>query len=143
MEELVFEEEAGATSTFTITLSDLFVFINWMNQSETSVDRGEDLPPLPDLDSSKVKGWIHLIQRLEERVRRNEEKNLGLNASVMAHDVEMGQILSHMHANLASLYDSLGQAERAEDVRRRAEAIGWFAARPVHSPLPYEPRHKV
>jgi hypothetical protein len=123
MEELVFEEEVGDSSAFRITLGDLFVLIKWMNQSKTSLDRGEDLPPSPDLDSGKVKGWIQLVQRLEERIRRNEEKKLALEANVMAHDAQMGQILSHMHANLASLYDSLGQAQRAKDVRRRAEAV--------------------
>ena len=77
MEELVFEEE-GASSAFAITLGDVFVFINWMNQTEKSLARAEALPLLPELDSSKVKGWIQLVQRLEERFRLNEEKTLAL-----------------------------------------------------------------
>ena len=68
MEELVFEEDVKcASSAFKITLGDVFVFINWMNRTEKSLDRAESLPPLPDLDSDKVKGWIQLIQQLEER----------------------------------------------------------------------------
>jgi hypothetical protein len=123
MEELVFEEEEGASSAFRITLGDIFVFINWMNQTEKSLDRAEALPPIPDLESGKVKGWIHLVQRLEERFRLNEEKKLALEANVIAHEAQMGQILSHLHANIASLYDNLGQSQRAEGVRRRVEAI--------------------
>ena len=122
MEELVFEEE-GASSAFAITLGDVFVFINWMNQTEKSLARAEALPLLPELDSSKVKGWIQLVQRLEERFRLNEEKTLALEVTVIAHEAQTGEILSHLHANIASLYDNLGQSQRAEEVRRRAEAI--------------------
>ena len=122
MEELVFEEE-GASSAFTITLGDFLVFINWMNQTEKSLARAEALPPLPELDSGKAKGLIQFVQRLEERFRLNEEKKLALEATVTAHEAQMGQILSRMHANIASLYDNLGQSHKAEEVRRRAEAV--------------------
>src|SRR5262250_2686780 len=63
MEDLVIEEE-GASSALKITLGDFLVFINWMNQTEKSLERGEALPTTPDLDSGKVKGWIQLVQRL-------------------------------------------------------------------------------
>jgi hypothetical protein len=123
MDELVFEEEVGASSAFTITLGDVFVFINWMNQTEKSLERAEALPPLPELGSGKVEGWIQLVQRLEDRFRRNEATKLALEANMIIHEARTEQILSHLHANIASLYDNLGQSQRAEDVRRRAEAI--------------------
>jgi hypothetical protein len=69
MEDLVIEEE-GTSSALKITLGDFLVFINWMNQTEKSLDRAEALPTLPDLDSGKVRSWIQLVQRLEERFRR-------------------------------------------------------------------------
>ena len=82
MEDLVIED--GATSALEITLGDFLVFINWMNQTEKSLDRAEPLPALPNLDSAKVRGWIQLVQRLEERFRRSEEKKLALEANVIA-----------------------------------------------------------
>ena len=123
MEELVIEEEAGASSALQITLGDFLIFIKWMNQTEKSLDRGEALPTMPDLDSDKVKGWIQLIQRLEERYRWSEEKKLAFEANVIAHEAQMGQLVSHLHANIASLYDNLGQSQKAQEVRRRAEAL--------------------
>jgi hypothetical protein len=123
MEDLVIEEEDGASSALQITLGDFLVFINWMNQTEKSLERGEALPTLPDLDSGKVKGWIQLVQRLEERFRWSEEKKLALEANVIAQEAELGRLLSHLHANIASLYDNLGQSQKAEEVRRRAEAL--------------------
>ena len=123
MEELVIEEEAGAASALQITLGDFLVFIKWMNHTEKSLDRGEALPAIPDLGSDKVKGWIRLVQRLEERYRWSEEKKLALEANVIAHEAQMGQLVSHLHANIASLYDNLGQSQKAQEVRRRAEAL--------------------
>ena len=123
MEQLVIEEEDSASSALQITLGDFLVFIKWMNETAKSVERGVALPTLPDLDSSKVKGWLQLIQRLEERVRLSEEKKLALAANVIAHEAQTRQLLSHLHANIASLYDNLGQSQKAEEVRRRAEAL--------------------
>jgi hypothetical protein len=75
------------------------------------------------LESGKVKGWIQLVQRLEERFRRSEEKKLALEANVIAQEAQLGQLLSHLLANVASLYDNLEQSQKAEEVRRRAEAL--------------------
>jgi len=122
MEELVIEEE-GASSALEITLGDFLVFIKWMNQTEKALDHAEAMPSLPDLESGKVKGWIQLVQRLEERFRRSEENKLALEANVIAHEAQLGRLLSHLHTNIASLYDNLGQSQKAEEVRRRAEAL--------------------
>ena len=123
MEELVFEAKDGPTSALNITLLDLLVFVKWMDQTETSLGRADALPPAPDLDSGQVKAWIQLVQRLVERSRWNEEKKLALEANVIAQEAQLGQLLSHLHANIASLYDNLGQLQRAEEVRRRAQAV--------------------
>ena len=122
MENLVIEEEGGSSS-LTITLGDWLIFINWMNHTEKSLERAEAIPPLPSLDSGKVKAWIQLMQRLEERFRWSEEKKLALEANVIAQEAQLGRLLSHLHANIASLYDNLGHSQKAEDVRRRAEAL--------------------
>ena len=121
MEDLVIED--GASSALEITLGDFLVFINWMNHMEKALDRAEAPPAMPELDSGKVRGWIQLVQRLEERFRRSEEKKLALEANVIAQEAQLGQLLSHLHTNIASLYENLGQAQKAEEVRRRAEAL--------------------
>src|SRR5262245_19526349 len=87
MEDLVIEEE-GTSSALKITLGDFLVFINWMNQTERALERGEALPTAPGLDTGKVTGWIRLVQRLEERYRRSEEKKLALEANVIAQEAQ-------------------------------------------------------
>ena len=123
MEEFGIEEEDGVSTDLQITVGDFLVFIKWMKRTEQSLERGEALPTLPDLGSGKVKGWIQLVQRLEERFRRSEEKKLALEANVIAHEAQTRQLLSHLHANLALFYDNLGQSQKAKEVRRRAEAL--------------------
>ena len=122
MEDLVIEEE-GASSALRITLGDFLLFIKWMNQTEKALERAEALPTLPDVDSGKAKEWIQLVQRLEERFRWSEERKLALEANVIAHEAQMGQLLSRLLANIASLYDNLEQSQKAEEVRRRAAAL--------------------
>ena len=108
MEDLVIEDSTA--SALEITLGDFLMFINWMNQAEKSLDRAESLPTLPSLDSAKVRGWIQLVQRLEERFRRSEEKKLAMEANVIAQEAQLGQLLSHLHGNIASLYEKIGRA---------------------------------
>lgn len=122
MEDLIIEEE-GASSALSITLGDFLIYINWMNQTEKALERGEALPTSPELESEKVKGWVQLVQRLEDRFRRSEEKKIALEANVIAQEAQLGQLLSHLHTNIASLYENLGQSQKAEEVRRRAEAL--------------------
>ena len=103
MEDLVIEEE-GASSALKITLGDFLVFINWMNQTEKSLDRGEALPTLPDVDSGKVRVWIQLVLRLEERFRRSEANKLALETNVIAQDAQFGQLISLLHSYFSSLF---------------------------------------
>jgi hypothetical protein len=72
MEDLVIEEVASAE--LKITLGEFLVFINWMTQIEKTLERSGALPPMPELGSGKVKGWIQLVQRIEKRFHRREEK---------------------------------------------------------------------
>jgi len=121
MEDLIIEVEASLVSK--ITLSDLLIFINWMNQMEKALERGVASPPIPALHSDKVRVWMQLVQCLEERFRLSEEKKAALEANVIAHEAQLGQLLSHLHLNIASLYENLGQSEKAEEMRRRAKAL--------------------
>jgi hypothetical protein len=43
--------------------------------------------------------------------------------NVIVQEAQLGQLLSHLHANIASLYDNLGQSNKAEEVRYRAEVL--------------------
>ncbi len=125
MNDLVFELDS-TTSALKITLGDLLLFINWMQQADHSVEHGENMPDAPDLESGKVLGWINLIQKLEDRYRRSQEKQLALEANLVVQEAQLRELLSNLHGNIASLYENLGLEQKAQEVRKRAEAVQSF-----------------
>ena len=122
MNDLVFELDS-TTSALRITLGDLLVFINWMQQADKALESGEQLPDGPEVDSSQVLGWVSLIQKLDERLRRTREKQLALEANLVVQEAQLRDLLSQMHGNIAALYENLGLEQKAQEVRRRAEAV--------------------
>ncbi len=121
MQTLITEENAA--SSLGVTLGDFLAFINWMSETEKALDRAESLPAVPSLNSVKVRGWIQLIQNLEQRFRQAEEQKLTLEAKILLQEAKLVQSLSHLYVNMASLFESLGQAQKASEVRRRAETF--------------------
>src|ERR1041385_270379 len=97
MNDLVCELDTQASR---ITLGDFLVFIDWMNQAGTALDKGESGLERPDTDSQKVGAWVGLIQKLDERVRRIEEKRVALEANLMAQEAQLSQLLAQLHQNI-------------------------------------------
>lgn len=122
MEEGVLSVQSTA-SALKVTLGDLLVFINWMQQAQRAVEQGEGLPSLPEVDSDKVRAWTQLVERLQARYRQGEDRQMSLEANLQAQEHEVGRLLSHLHENIATLYESLGQADKAREVRRRLSSM--------------------
>ncbi len=120
--DLVFELDS-TTSALRITLGDLLVFINWMQQADKALENGELLPETPEVESGKVLAWVTLMQKLDERMRQCREKQLALEANLVVQEAQLRDLLSQLHGNIASLYENLGLEQKAQEVRRRAEAV--------------------
>lgn len=125
MSDMVFELDS-TTSALKITLGDLLVFINWMQQADRAMEMGEQVPDAPDVESAQIQGWAELIRRLDERYRRSKEKQLALEANLVVQEAQLRDLLSQLHGNIASLYENLGLEQKAQEVRRRAEAVQTF-----------------
>ena len=122
MEEGVLSVQSTA-SALKVTLGDLLVFINWMQQAQRAYEQGGGLPSLPEVDSDQVRAWAQLVEKLQARCRQGEDRQMSLEANLQAQEHEVGRLLSHLHENIAALYDNLGQAEKAGEVRRRLSAM--------------------
>ncbi len=122
MNDLVFELDS-TTSALKITLGDLLVFINWMQQADKALESGERPPDAPEVDSGQVLGWVNLVQKLDDRFNRCKEKQLALEANLVMQEAQLRDLLSQLHGNIASLYENLGLEQKAQEVRRRAEAV--------------------
>lgn len=110
-------------SILDLSSQDIAQFVNWMEQLVPALEKGQALPPMPDLGSEKIKRWVQALQTLEGRVRRSDEKGFALATSLNSHVAQLKQALSQMYANLASLYDQAGEREEARKVRGRAEPL--------------------
>ncbi len=119
-------EQAGTTSALDITIRDLAIFANWMQQTVMSFDHGESIPDTPDSVSGQVRGWVQAIQKFEERSRLMDGKQKALETHLNAHEAQLNDLLSQLYLHTASLYDTLGQADRAQEVR---EKVGTFQSR--------------
>ncbi len=116
--------KAGDTETLLkLSLRDVLVFVNWIQQVQEALDGAQPLPAMPELESARVRSWVELIQKLDERSRQAAGKEAFLQASLDAQESELGRLVSHLHENIASLYENLGQEAKAQEVRRRASAI--------------------
>ncbi len=122
MNDLVFELDS-TTSALKITLGDLLVFINWIQQADKALENGEQLPEAPEVDSGQVMVWASLLHKLDERFRLSREKQLALEANLVVQEAQLRDLLSQLHGNIASLYENLGLEHKAQEVRRRAEAV--------------------
>ena len=120
MNDLVCELDHNASKT---TLGDLLLFIDWMHRADAALEQAEALPPRPEIESEKVNAWVQLIQKVEGRHRLMEEKRVALEANIMAQEAQLSQLLSQLHLNVASLYDTLGLQDKACQVRKKAETV--------------------
>ena len=89
MNDLVFELDS-TTSALKITLGDLLVFINWMQQADKALESGERPPDAPEVDSGQVLGWVTLVQKLDDRFNRCKEKQLALEANLVLQEEQLG-----------------------------------------------------
>jgi len=120
MNDLICELDHNASKT---TLGDLLLFIDWMHRADAALAQAEALPPRPEIESEKVNAWVQLIQKVEGRHRLMEEKRVALEANLMAQEAQLSQLLSQLHLNVASLYDTLGLQDKACQVRKKAETV--------------------
>ncbi len=121
-------------SVLKITLTDLIGFLNWLQQAEKAFENGDALPADPDIESERTKSWIDLFRKLEGRYRLGEEKQMSLEANLQSQETEVAQVLSRLYANMASLYENLGQEGKAQELRRKASVVQSHEA-----PLPAQP----
>ncbi len=118
------ESKLGSTATMLkIGLGDFIGFLNWMHHSHEAFERGDPLPATPGLESEKLRAWVQCIQKLEQRYRLGEEKQMSIEANLQAQEGELGQLVSHLYENIASLYENLGQGGKATEIRKKASVI--------------------
>jgi hypothetical protein len=121
MNEATLEQE-GMTSALDITLRDIALFSNWMQEAIASIEHGHSVPAVPEVGSEQVRVWIHAIQKLDERSRIHDDRYAALETNLNAQEAQLDQVLSQLYLNTACLYESLGHMDKAREVREKSSA---------------------
>lgn len=114
---------APLTSTLQLKVSDVLLFVNWMNEAHRACQFNQPLPQVPVLESPQVKAWVELVQMSAEQFRQSETKTVSLLAHVSAQETQLERLVHQLHESIASLYDNLGRTEKAEEIRKLSSAL--------------------
>ena len=107
----------------SITFGDLLTFMNWIHEAGKALDNDQPLPSAPGVEAEKLKSCVELIQKLESRSRRIQGRQLLPESYLQGQESELDRLLSHLHNNVATLYENLGQGRKAKEIRKQAVAI--------------------
>jgi hypothetical protein len=86
--------------TADVKLSDLMVFLEWLQPATKALERQEQLPDLPAVGPGAVSTWIQTIRNLEDRRRESEEVMTSLESQLKDRDVDIGHLTQQLQASL-------------------------------------------
>lgn len=83
-----------------VKLSDVMVFLEWLEPATKALERQEPLPSPPALGPGAALTWIQTIRNLEERRRENEEVMTNLESQLKDRDADVGQLTQQLQTSL-------------------------------------------
>ena len=83
-----------------VKLSDVMVFLEWLEPATKALERQEPLPSPPALGPGAALSWIQTIRNLDERRRENEEVMTNLDSQLKDRDADVGQLTQQLQTSL-------------------------------------------
>jgi hypothetical protein len=105
---------APSMAALDIKLSEVTVFIEWLDALVKALEGGHSLPAGPNIKAGEVCGWISAIQRLEHRRRSSEEKLLALEADLRDRENQVHRANQQLHTALQEAKDARATAEHLQ-----------------------------
>jgi hypothetical protein len=94
-------KRAGVQSPATdVKLSDVMVFLEWIQPAAKALERQEPLPGPPALGPGPVSAWIQTIRNLEDRRRENEEVMTSLESQLKDREIDVGHLTQQLQTSL-------------------------------------------
>lgn len=118
-------ENEGAVRTcppngLDITVGDVLLFTDWMEEARHAVMEGGSFPEEPSLQSERVRTWVRHLGALQRRWSEGHSRRLRLEAELRTQEQHVARLATTLYENIGSLHASLGGEERARDARERA-----------------------
>ena len=86
--------------TADVKLSDVMVFLEWLQPAMKALERQEPLPPPPALGPGAISMWIQAISNLEDRRRESEEVMTSLESQLKDRDSDVGHLTQQLQTSL-------------------------------------------
>lgn len=83
-----------------VTLSDVMVFVEWLQPAAKALERQESLPSPPALGPGAVSMWVQTIRNLEDRRRENEEVMTSLEAQLKDREADVRRLTQQLQTSL-------------------------------------------
>ncbi len=83
-----------------LKLSELAVFIEWMQQAVQSIERGQSVPAQPNSGSGEISSWIRAVRHLDDRRREGEEIQVGLEADLENREAALARLTQQLEASI-------------------------------------------
>lgn len=79
----------ASSSSADVKLSEVMVFIEWLQPAMAAIEKGQALPAPPPIGAGEVATWMHTIQNLEERRQESEAVQIHLEADLRDREAYM------------------------------------------------------
>jgi hypothetical protein len=106
---------ALASSALDIKLSEVTIFIEWLQGSVRALEHGRTLPDAPALGVGEVGSWIKAVQMLEDRRRQSEEKHAALEDDLHSREGHLARLTQQLQTSM----DESKAAQAACDALRQ------------------------
>ncbi|TKB59536.1 MAG: hypothetical protein E8D48_16125 [Nitrospira sp.] len=83
-----------------VKLSEVMVFLEWLEPATKALAQQEPLPSPPALGPGAALTWIQTIRNLDERRRENEEVMTNLESQLKDRDADVGQLTQQLQTSL-------------------------------------------
>ena len=83
-----------------VKLSEVMVFLEWLEPATKALAQQEPLPSPPALGPGAALTWIQTIRNLDERRRENEEVMTNVESQLKDRDAEVGQLTQQLQTSL-------------------------------------------
>ncbi|MDI3465483.1 MAG: hypothetical protein OJF50_004304 [Nitrospira sp.] len=101
--------------TADVKLSDVMVFLEWLQPAMKALERQEPLPAPPALAPGAISMWIQAINNLEDRRRESEEVMTSLESQLKDRDADVGHLTQQLQT---SLRESNAAQTTTQELRR-------------------------
>ena len=98
-----------------VKLSELTVFIEWMQQAARAIEGGMAVPEQPGTATGEVASWMRIIRNLDDRRREGEEIQVGLETELQSREAALARLTHQLET---SLDESKAMQVTCKDLRR-------------------------